>query len=41
MISNENIMNTKVVELIKMYKLYFGHLSVRLYLNIQFLNFKK
>jgi hypothetical protein len=33
MISNENIMNTKVVELVKMYKLYFGHFSIRLCLN--------
>jgi hypothetical protein len=28
MISDENVMNTKVVELIKIYNFYFGHLFV-------------
>jgi hypothetical protein len=33
MISNEKVVNNKVAEIIKIYKFYFGYLSIRLCLN--------
>ena len=33
MISNENVINNKVVEIIKIYNIYFGHFFIRLCLN--------
>ena len=33
MISNENVINNKVVEIIKIYNFYFGHFFIRLCLN--------
>jgi hypothetical protein len=41
MTSNENVTKTKVVEIIKMYQLYFGHFSIRLCLNNPNFEFKK
>jgi hypothetical protein len=40
MISNEKVVNNKVVEIIEIYNFYFGYLSTRLCLNNQKLGFQ-
>jgi hypothetical protein len=41
MISNEKVINTKVIELIEIYNYYFGHLRIQLYLNNLNFEFQK
>jgi hypothetical protein len=40
MISNEKVVNNKVIELIKIYNVCFGNFSIQLFLTIQNLKFK-